>query len=118
MRYEHLRTWTDGAGGFRLDLWDTGRTDRLGKTVLRYTLFDGDWKGGRIIFEGEDFTCSPLHAIDSDATVAAVLGFLSLQCGDTDAEYFDSYTPAQLAWRDERAEELAMHAHDLEGGER
>jgi len=112
---DHVRTWT--AEEFRLDLWDTGRT-RDGKSVLHYALFDGTQPYGKgIVFEGEDFCASPMHAIDSDATVAALLSFLSLQTGDTDAEYFDTYTPAQLAWRDRRAEGLSLYAYLLEQGD-
>jgi hypothetical protein len=54
---------------------------------------------GWIIFEGEDFAGSPMDADDSDETVAALLTFLTLRRGDTDAEYFESYTPEQLAWQ-------------------
>jgi hypothetical protein len=49
MSNEHLRTWEQGA--FRLELFDTGRTDRLGKCRLAYRLFHRD----RLIFEGADF---------------------------------------------------------------
>jgi hypothetical protein len=108
---EHIRTLA--ADGFTVDLWDTGRTDGYGKTILRYALADA----GVLIFEGEDLHCSPMHATDSDASVGALLSFLSLQPGDTDAEYFDGYTAAQLAWRDSgRAEDLAMLAMELEEG--
>jgi hypothetical protein len=111
--YEHIRTYS--RDGFRVDLWDTGRTDEYGKTILRYALFDETQPFGKgIVFEGEDFACSPLHAIDSDATVASLLGFLSLQPGDTDTDYFDSYSADQLAWRDRRAEDLSLIVFDLE----
>ena len=99
---DHIRHWE--GNGFSLDLFDTGETDSMGKSRLSYSFADN----GVTIFEGGDFGASPLHAIDSDETVRALLGFLSLQAGDTDSEYFDSYTPEQLAWRDDRAEELAL----------
>jgi hypothetical protein len=110
--YEHLRQWE--ADGFRLDLWDTGRCDRMGKSILRYALFDETQPLGKgIVFEGEDFHCSPCHAIDSDETVEAVLDFLSLEQGDTDREYFAAYSPVQLAWRDRRANDLKLAAMAL-----
>ena len=114
MSYEHIRTWTNPAG-FRLDLWDTGKTDNLGKTILHYALYDETvGELGKVIFEGSDFACSPMHSIDGDKTVASLLGFLSLRPGDTDAEYFENYTQAQVAWCDARAEELSMLALELE----
>jgi hypothetical protein len=109
MRYDLIRVWK--AGDFLLKLWDTHRVDRYGKTVLAYKFYDG----GRLIFKGEDFHCSPLHAIDSDETVAGVLAFLSLKPGDTDAEWFEEYSPAQLAWCLSRAEELSWYVEELEG---
>jgi len=113
---DHLRTWS--ADGFRLDLWDTHKTDRLGKVILHYALYDETvGELGKVVFEGSDLACSPLHSIDGDSTVAAVLGFLSLQPGDTDSEFFEDYTPAQVAWCEDRAEDLQMLALELEEGE-
>jgi len=79
----------------RLTIWDTYRTDTLGKSILGYRLLD---RVGNVIFEGEDFCCSPLHAIDSDDALAGLLTFLSLQPGDTDDEYFEDYTDEQLEY--------------------
>ena len=112
---EHIRTWAHD--GFRLDLWDTHKTDHFGKSLLHYALYDETLgELGKVIFEASDFACSPLHSIDGDETVASLLGFLSLRPGDTDAEYFDGYTPAQVAWCEDRAEELQMLALELEEG--
>jgi hypothetical protein len=73
---------------------------------------------GWIIFEGEDFAGSPMDADDSDETVAALLTFLTLRRGDTDAEYFESYTPEQLAWtRSYDCEVLACELSMLDDGE-
>jgi hypothetical protein len=106
---EHIRTWKQA--GFRLELFDIHRTDRYGKSVLGYQFYDN----GTLIFEGEDFHASPLHAIDGDETVAGLLAFLSLKPGDTDREWFDSYTPEQMAWVESgRAEELGYLQCELE----
>ncbi len=105
---ELIRTWR--AGGFSLRLFDTGRYDNRGQSYLGYELRDAR----KLVFEGDDFAGSPLHADDSDATVASLLGFLSLRPGDTDADYFADYTPAQLAWCQSRGEELSMYATELE----
>ena len=80
--YDHLRTWTtelDRDTSARLDLWDTGRT-RDGKTELRYALAIiplSDVCAPVVIFDGEQFWPSPLHAIDSDESAAALLGFFA-----------------------------------------
>lgn len=105
---EHIRTWH--ADGFRLELFDTFHTDRYGKSRLAYEFYHD----GTLIFEGDDFCCSPLHGIDSDETVGALLTFLSLRPGDTDPEYFESYTPEQLAWSEQYGEEVSMYALELE----
>lgn len=80
--------------GHVLRTWDTSRT-RNGRTCIAYELRD---RAGCLLFAGDDFCPSPLHADDSDATLRGLLGFLTLRPGDTDAEYFANYTPAQLAF--------------------
>ena len=90
---------------FTLNTWDTGRTDSLGRSILHYQFQQGD----KLLFEGSDFCCSPMHAIDSDETLRALLGFLTLRKGDTDAEYFENYTQEQLDFADEHAETLQMY---------
>ena len=99
--------------GFKVELFDTGRADWRGQTILDYTLTDEHWPVNPV-FNGTDFSGSPMHADDSTATLAALLCFLSLQRGDTDAEYFDKHTTEQLAWRDARAEELSMIQCELQ----
>ena len=74
-RNECIRTWKQA--GFTLHLYDTYSYDRLGKSILAYEFYDHE-EGDEPLFTGADFHCSPLHAIDSDETLAALLGFLSL----------------------------------------
>ena len=81
--------------GYTLHMRDTGRTDRRGQSRIAYTFTAPD---GTVLFDGADFSGSPMHADDSDDTVRALLGFLTLKPGDTDRDYFDAYTPAQRAW--------------------
>ena len=106
--HELIRTWQSDR--FRLDLFDTHRRDWRGQTRLAYRFSDSD----RLVFGGTDFAGSPLHADDSDQTVAALLSFLSLRPGDTDPEHFASYTPEQLDWAQANGEELALEAYELE----
>ena len=82
---------------YTLRTWDTHKRDQMGKHRLGYS-FAHDEDG--VIFIGEDFYASPLHAIDSDAVLRSILCFLTLGKGDTDAEYFEGYDATQLAFRD------------------
>lgn len=100
-----FRPYRKGMGPvFRLETWDTWRRDAMGKYVIGYCLkMDGE-----VLFEGEDFACSPLHACDSKETAAALMGFLTLRPGDTDAEYFEEYNQAQMDYAEQHAEALGI----------
>ncbi|GLW26486.1 hypothetical protein Mame01_65280 [Microbispora amethystogenes] len=93
-----------------LEVEAAGRTDE-GRIRWRYRLS----RRRRTIFSGSDI-CSGVGAIlvPSELSSAArtVLHYLTLRPGDTDADYFDSYTRAQLEWRDRYAEELSIYAMD------
>jgi hypothetical protein len=96
--------------GYRLRTWDTYTSDRWGKSILGYALYaPGERKP---LFIGEDFDCSPQHTIDSDECLRALLGFLTLRPGDTDAEYFEEYTAEQRAFAEGDAEDLQQWAED------
>ncbi len=88
---------------FCLTIYDTYQRGHMGKNVLAYR-FTQD---GAPIFEGADFACAPGHAIDSDSCVECLMGFLTMRKGDTDAEYFANYTPAQTHFSETHAETLA-----------
>lgn len=83
---------------FTLTLYDTHRRDSRGQTVLAYKFMRREAGKTEVLFEGADFAGSPLHADDSNETIASLMGFLTLKPGDTDAEYFANYTPRQLEW--------------------
>jgi hypothetical protein len=106
---------------FSLIVWDTHHTDRLGKSILGYSLKKHSFprpQPRRLtveLFTGEDFACSPLHAIDSDECIATLMGFLTLRPGDTDAEYFANYTPTQLEFCEQYAESLACYCYSRFG---
>ena len=106
---ELIKVWRKD--GFTLRLFDTGKYHSRGTAMLAYTLKDK----GTLIFEGDDFSSSPMHAIDSLETVTSLLGFLTLRPGDTDREYFDKYTPAQMAWcQSSRCELLGLIQYLME----
>lgn len=95
--------------GYRLLMWDTNRTDdRYGKSVLGYAFYAPG--ADKPLFVGEDFCCSPANCVDSNETVCSLLGFLTLRPGDTDREWFENYTPEQMAFAEGDAEQLQMFA--------
>ena len=91
---------------FRLQTFDLNARDHFHKWRLRYRLFL--YENGRdyLLFHGDDFSVSPMHGLDSDETILALMNFLCLKPGDTDAEYFEEYTPEQLEFADEHGEAL------------
>ncbi|WP_084965911.1 hypothetical protein [Thermoactinospora rubra] len=94
----------------QLELWPAGRTDD-GRIRWRYRLS----RKNRTIFAGSEIASAVGAVLTSAELIRAartVLSFLTLREGDTDAEYFASYTRAQIAWRDEFAEELSLYAMD------
>ncbi len=76
-----------------------GNKDRLG--------YNFGEAGKAPIFVGEDFCCAPGFASDSDDSLRSLLGFLTLKPGDTDSEYFESYTDEQRAFASSHGEELS-----------
>lgn len=98
--------------GYRLVTWDAWTPKHTGRShhPIGYVLYAPD---GEPIFSGEDFGCpTSVHAIDSDACLRGVLGFLTLRPGDTDPDYFMGYTPRQWAFATNEAEALAIWAND------
>lgn len=53
---------------------------------------------GKELFFGNDYKPSPLQNIDSLESMVCLLGFLTVQEGDVDKEYFKEYTKNQLAY--------------------
>lgn len=87
--------------------------DAEGRQRWRYRLNAGT----ETVFTGDDLR-SPVGDCSADSAARAALGFLTLRPGDTDAEYFDDYTPAQEAWRDTHAENLSIVLYTEDGAER
>lgn len=103
---EHIRTWNTDLDGHTvaLHLYDLHKRDAMGKHQLGYAL----WHGGECIFAGEDFAASPMDPVDSDIVMHTLVRLLSLRPGDTDREYFQSYTERQLAWAEQYGDQLAL----------
>jgi hypothetical protein len=111
MREDLFHPYIEGEPFFKLSLYELGQDEdrpwkRPGKEMVGYKLEQMDGDSSQIIFEGTDFGCSPLHAIDSDAAVEAIMNFLTVRPGDTDADYFEKYTDAQLEFANQHAESL------------
>lgn len=84
---------------YRLELFDCGdRMPNASQWRLAYKFSQIQDKKATVLFKGDDYGCSPCDSIDSDASVRGLLTFLTLKPHDTDPEYFDHYTPEQLAW--------------------
>lgn len=97
----------DFDGGHTLHLHAEQRDDE-GRIVYSYVLE----RGGVVIFEGSDFRSGCGAPIDYADAARTLMGFLTLREGDTDADHFDRYTPEQIAWRDEYAEDLSIYGVD------
>ena len=52
------------------------------------------------IFCTDDYSPSPLHEVNSVDAIVGLLGFLCVQDGDVEEDYFKSYTKEQIAFRD------------------
>lgn len=63
--------------------------------------------GGEIIFARGDTWCATPYSIDGIEARESVLSCVAMKPGDTDEEYFASYTPKQLAWASKYGEALS-----------
>jgi len=82
-----------------------------GGNKVQYYVF----RNGVILFEGRDFRPSPMHNQDDIESVISLLGFLTCQPGDTDRDYFATYTPAQMEWaKSSECEQLKCQVGDFE----
>lgn len=72
-------------------------------------------QGGQIIFPKGQLYCALHGSSDSDDAKKLVLSLVAMRPGDTDADYFTDYTPAQLAWAVVNGETLTMVAYDRYG---
>lgn len=116
MRRITFRPYTSGPS-FTLTTWDTGRSGYGGKWLVGYKLTMRQGGKSTVLFQGEDFGSSPMHAIDSDETCRGIMAFLTLRPGDTDADYFEDYTQQQLDYCSEHAEALDSAVRDRFGDE-
>lgn len=109
---EMIKEWIHDDISVRLfDHYKYSGSGLLGRSMLSYVLRSGD----QAVFYGDDYGPSPLHAHDSIDAIYGLLSFLTIQPGDTDAEYFEGYTDLQLEWIDSsEADDLRMMIYDHE----
>lgn len=84
---------------YTLKMYETDGTD------IAYRLT----QDGKDLFKGRQYRVGAGTCADSDDSVRGLMGFLTLRPGDTDREYFDNYTPEQMAFAEGDAEYL-QHA--------
>ena len=91
--------------GYTLELGYEGKVsdDIYMKPQVAYRLTGPD---GDTIFIGYDFGSSPMYDSDGPENAANLLGFLIMLEHDIEPEYFAAYTPRQLEFRDNEAEDL------------
>lgn len=113
IRTVRLTPYRKGFGPtFTLKIFDTGKPSAryAMRTVLGYELRQHEKGKTTILFAGDDFQPSCMHADDSDQTVAALMGFLTLRHGDTDDEYFANYNERQTEFCNSHAETLGAES--------
>lgn len=100
---------------FRLTLTHGGEWDSAGRWQYAYKFEIKPHRESayRVLFEGKDMWGH--DAPESDRAQAAAMGWLTLRPGDTDDEYFESYTPEQLVYAIAYAESLSCLASDRFG---
>lgn len=111
---QHLRH-VQFPNGCTLRTWDAYSRCNTGQRKIGYEFKSS---AGEVIFRGEDIGVASSDAIDSDAATWGAVGWFTLKPGDTDSEFFDDYTPAQLEWcESSEAEELSLFVYDHESGD-
>lgn len=73
--------------------------DHIGSDNRGYYGYRLTDKDGRVLFQGNDYSAPFWRNIIPMAEIANnIMVFLTLRPGDTDDDYFDKYTPEQLAF--------------------
>jgi hypothetical protein len=93
--------------GYKLLTWELWPPQRYqtGQEKIGYAFWDPQ---GKLLFNGDDVGLPPSQTSDGDDSLRSVLGWLTLRPGDTDDEYFEKYTPEQMAFAEGDAEMLSI----------
>ena len=104
--------FTTSSGIYKLQLESINTIDS--RITYQYKFFTPD---NEILFQGCDFTAYYTDGLKSCAYY--LLGFLTVQLGDTDKEYFKDYTDDQLTFTESfDCQELSMLVYDFQENER
>ena len=116
MRTVRFSPYRKGMGPtFTLKLYDIGGRAISERERIGYELSQRSGGKVTVVFAGEDFGPSPMHGWDSDDSVKALMSFLTLRKGDTDAEYFKDYSPTQFEFSEQYAEALSLEVYSRFG---
>ena len=114
VRTLHVRPYRKGIGmpWFKIEIWDANKTDHRGAPVVLWRLFEQSEGGGStLVFDGlaepHKWRCSGWFSVDGDEAAECVLAFVGLRPGDTDAEFFEDYSPAQIAFAEAYGEAIS-----------
>jgi hypothetical protein len=107
--FEHTHQWLQD--GYALYYRENYSTRKASSKIMYVFYYQG-----KIIFQGTEFELSPLHKVGSKECTNHLLSFISLKPGDTDEDWFNSYTSEQLEFVTKHGEELSILAHDLLNG--
>lgn len=100
-------------GWITMTAWESPEYSSTGHTRLDCELR----QNGKTIFpRGATYCGTPGHmTIDGDDAKELVASLFAMKPGDTDSEYFESYTPDQLEWAEQNGEELDLLKMDRYG---
>lgn len=88
-----------------IKVWDSAGWDSAGRTKLEIEVRHG----GKVIFPRGALNCALHDSSDGIAARELVLATVGMRPGDTDSEYFDSYTDEQKEWAMKHGEGISDH---------
>lgn len=95
------------SGPIEITAWDGGFQ------APNHTRIDCELKqAGKVIFARGDTYCATPGCIDDNAAKELVTSLFAMRPGETDAEYFDSYTLEQREWAEDNGELLSLLGSD------
>jgi hypothetical protein len=112
-----LRYSLDDGSRLTIDAYDTGVMDNRGTTRITIRAVHHIGKDRRVIWRPGETWChpGPGDCDDSDKAKELVTSLVTIRPGDTDADYFEGYSPEQLEFCERYGEVLQMIAWERYG---
>ena len=113
VRTLHVKPYIPGLPWFRVEIYDPNEWDSRGAPVVWWRLYKHQ-KGHKpvLVFDGLEephkWRCAGWFSVDGDEAAECVLNSASIRPSDTDREFFDGYSPEQLAFAEEYGESIGM----------